>query len=54
MSKISKRLKEARSKIDKEKVYEIAEAVKLIKETSQVKFDAAVEVHARLGIDPKK
>ncbi len=54
MAKISKRLKEARSKVDKEKVYEIAEAIKLIKETSQVKFDAAVEVHARLGIDPKK
>lgn len=54
MAKISKRLKEAKSKIEKEKVYDIAEAIKIIKETSKVKFDAAVEVHAKLGIDPKK
>ena len=54
MSKISKRLKEAKTKIDPSKIYSIEEAVKLIKETSQVKFDASVEVHVRLGIDPKK
>jgi len=54
MSKISKRLKEARSKITSDKVYSIAEAIKLAKETSAVKFDASLEVHAKLGIDPKK
>jgi len=54
MAKVSKRLKEAKAKIDKEKNYPIDEAVKLIKETSKVKFDASVEVHANLGIDPKK
>ncbi|MBU1203398.1 50S ribosomal protein L1 [Patescibacteria group bacterium] len=54
MAKISKRLKEARAKIEADKVYGIEEAVKLVKETSQVKFDASVEVHANLGIDPKK
>jgi large subunit ribosomal protein L1 len=52
--KISKRLKEAKAKIEVEKVYSIEEAIKLVKETSQVKFDASVEVHTRLGIDPKK
>ena len=52
--KISKRLKEAKAKINREKIYSIEEAIKLIKEISQVKFDASVEVHARLGIDPKK
>ncbi len=40
--------------VDKNKVYSLDEAVKLVKETSGVKFDAGVEVHANLGIDPKK
>lgn len=42
------------TKVDKNKVYSIDEALKLVKETSTVKFDASVEVHANLGIDPKK
>ncbi|MFA6466843.1 MAG: 50S ribosomal protein L1 [Patescibacteria group bacterium] len=54
MAKISKRLKEAKAKIESKKVYSIEEAIKLVKETSAVKFDASVEVHAKLGIDPKK
>jgi len=54
MAKISKRLQAAKAKVDSNKVYPISEVVKLIKETSQVKFDATVEVHAKLGIDPKK
>ncbi|MFW0862159.1 MAG: 50S ribosomal protein L1 [Candidatus Komeilibacteria bacterium] len=51
---MSKRLKEAKEKIDKEKKYPVEEAVALVKETSKVKFDATVEVHANLNIDPKK
>lgn len=54
MAKIGKRLKEAKSKIESDKIYDITEAIKLAKETSKVKFDASLEVHARLGIDPKK
>lgn len=42
------------AKIDKNKVYLLEEAIKLAKETSNVKFDASVEIHARLGINPKK
>ena len=42
------------AKVDKTKVYSLDEAIKLVKETSGVKFDASVEVHANLGIDPKK
>jgi len=54
MSKTSKRLKEAKSKVDQNKLYKIEEAMALIKGVAQVKFDASVEVHAKLGIDPKK
>lgn len=51
---MSKRMKALVSKVDKNKVYSLDEAVKLVKETSVVKFDAGIEVHAALGIDPKK
>jgi len=42
------------AQIDKTKKYSIDEAVKLVKVTSTTKFDASVEVHMHLGIDPKK
>ncbi|MFC1687501.1 50S ribosomal protein L1 [Patescibacteria group bacterium] len=48
----SKRFKEAQKQIDKTKRYGVEEAVKIVKETSTVKFDAGVEVHLRLGIVP--
>lgn len=41
-------------KIDRNKVYELAEAVKLIKENKIAKFDESVEVHIKTNIDPKK
>jgi len=43
-----------KTKVDKEKVYTLDEAIALVKDTSTVKFDASVELHARLGIDTKK
>jgi len=43
-----------KAKVDKTKAYSVSEAVKLVKETAGVKFDASVEIHARLGIDIKK
>lgn len=52
--KRSKRYQEVAKKINKDKAYSVAEATKLVKETSTSKFDASVEVHIRLGIDPKK
>lgn len=52
--KRSKRYREAKEKINAEQTYSLEEAVKLVKETSQTKFDASVEVHVKLGIDPKK
>jgi len=54
MAKQNKRMAALSAKVDKNKVYPIDEAIKLVKETSNVKFDAGVEVHANLGIDPKK
>lgn len=52
--KRSKRYQELAKKIDENKSYPIAEAVKLVKETGTAKFDGAVEIHINLGIDPKK
>ncbi len=47
-------MKDLRTKVDKTKVYTLDEALRLVKETSNVKFDASVEVHVRLGINTKK
>jgi len=43
-----------RQLVDKTKTYVLAEALELVKKTSVTKFDASVEVHLRLGIDPRK
>lgn len=45
---------EVRQLVDKTKTYALAEALDLVKKTSTTKFDASVEVHLRLGIDPRK
>jgi len=50
----SKRYLELKKKIDQDKTYSLDQAIKLIKATSNTKFDSGVEVHYRLGIDPKK
>src|SRR3989339_991479 len=50
----SKKYQEAKAKVDSKKVYTALEAIKLVKETSTAKFDASVEIHIRLGIDPAK
>lgn len=42
------------TKVDKTKTYSLTDAVNLVKETANTKFDATIEVHVRLGIDPKK
>lgn len=47
-------MEELKKKIDQTKTYSIEEAIALVKQTSTVKFDASVEVHVRLGIDPQK
>jgi large subunit ribosomal protein L1 len=54
MAKLTKKQKEARSKIDRNKLYSLAEASQLIKDVTNVKFDASVDVAVRLGVDPRK
>jgi large subunit ribosomal protein L1 len=50
--KVSKRLKEAQSKVE-ERPYPPLEALQLVKDTATAKFPESVEAHVRLGIDPK-
>ncbi|MDX1332790.1 MAG: 50S ribosomal protein L1 [Robiginitalea sp.] len=54
MAKLSKKQKEARAKIDRDKLYSLQEASELIKEVTNVKFDASVDLAVRLGVDPRK
>jgi len=54
MTTQGKRYTEAQKLVDSKKSYMPEEALELMKKTSGVKFDASVEVHFRLGIDPKK
>ena len=49
-----KKYRAAAEKVDANKLYTIEEAVKLIKETNTVKFDATVDVSFRLNVDPKQ
>src|ERR1700754_3402125 len=51
---ISKKRKAVEAKLDKNKVYTLAEAAQVVKEINTTKFDSSVDVHIRLGIDPKK
>jgi large subunit ribosomal protein L1 len=53
MPKRGRKYLEAAAKIDRDKLYSRSEAVKLIKETAFTKFDPTVEVHMRLGVDPR-
>ncbi len=54
MAKISKKRAAADKKIDRSNYYSLEEAMKLVKEINLVKFDASVDLHVRLGIDPRK
>jgi large subunit ribosomal protein L1 len=53
MSRKSKRFKALVEKVDAQKRYELTEAVTLIKECANAKFDESVELHVRLGVDPR-
>jgi large subunit ribosomal protein L1 len=54
MAKLTKKQKEAHAKLDKSKSYDLAAASSLVKEITNVKFDASVDIAIRLGVDPRK
>jgi len=51
---ITKKRKAALAKVDKNKVYSLKDASTLVKEVNTTKFDSSVDLHVRLGVDPKK
>ena len=53
MANHGKKYRAAAEKVDRQKNYEPKEAITLAKETSTVNFDATMEVHIRLGVDPR-
>lgn len=54
MAKISKRKADALKKVDATKLHTIEEAMALVKEVNYARFNASVDLHLRLGLDPRK
>lgn len=54
MAFIPKKRKAANAKVDASKVYSLKDASTLVKDITTCKFDASVDIHIRLGVDPKK
>jgi large subunit ribosomal protein L1 len=53
MAKIAKRVAKSRDGIDRDKAYDLSEAVKLLKDRASAKFDETIEVAMNLGVDPR-
>jgi large subunit ribosomal protein L1 len=54
MGRIPKKRKVVDAKVDKNKVYSLKEASSIVKTVNTTKFDSSVDLHIRLGVDPKK
>ena len=54
MAKLTKKQKEALSKVEKGRIYNLEEGSALVKEVNTTKFDASVDIAVRLGVDPRK
>jgi hypothetical protein len=54
MAKLSKRVKEMKAKVDRNKVYAFDNALSLVKEFATAKFNESIDVAVQLGVDPKK
>ncbi|WP_242085392.1 50S ribosomal protein L1 [Aestuariivivens sediminis] len=54
MARLTKKQKEALAKIEKGRLYSLVEASALVKEITNTKFDASVDIAVRLGVDPRK
>lgn len=53
-TKLTKKRKAVDGKVDQSKLYSLGDAMTLVKEVNTTKFDASVDVHVRLGVDPRK
>ncbi len=53
-TKLTKKRKAVEGKVDADKLYSLTEAMSLVKQVNTAKFDASVDVHVRLGVDPRK
>ena len=51
---LSKKRKAANAKVDPDKLYDVASAMALVKEVNTANFDCSVDLHIRLGVDPRK
>lgn len=54
MAKLSKKRQAVEGKVDVNKFYSLADTMGLVKEVNIAKFDASVDIHVRLGVDPRK
>ena len=54
MAKLTKKRKVAEGKVNPDQLYSLSEASSLVKEVNTTKFDASVDLHIRLGVDPRK
>ena len=54
MAKLSKRVQALRAKVDRNKVYPVADALGLVKELANAKFDESIDIAVNLGVDAKK
>ena len=54
MARLTKKQKEAVAKVDRNKLYTVSEASTLVKDITNVRFDASVDLAVRLGVDPRK
>ncbi|RXK87110.1 50S ribosomal protein L1 [Filimonas effusa] len=54
MASLTKKRKVAEAKIDKNKLYTLKDASAIVKDINCTKFDSSVDIHVRLGVDPKK
>ncbi len=54
MAKVSKKRQVVNAKVDSAKLYALRDATALVKDVNTTKFDASVDIHVRLGVDPRK
>lgn len=54
MPKVTKKRKVVDGKVNRDNLYSLPEALSLVKEVNIAKFDASVDIHVRLGVDPRK